>query len=278
MNFKRISIVIILVLLSIPAFSQVDSTFKDTIKEITIYEYDTVYVDSDTIRLTDTIFDIIKSIPKKENKFRLFLSSMVPNSIGVNLNTFIAGNLKEKKLSDSLLYQNVINYSFSFHINYVYNKYLLSIGIGLTPYHEKYHFKQTYYSLSGTNTNGAYDSLLINNEYNAQYYYNYLNLNVLFGRKWKLNKKWFLSLNAGFIADFLVGYKQGNTITSKSKLGKFDISIAFAPHLIYNYEKHRRNFELYLSPFYQHSLLNDTKFPLTSFQKIGIGVGFKFMI
>ena len=36
-----------------------------------------------------------------------------------------------------------------------------------------------------------------------------------------------MSLNMGFITDFLIGYKQGNTENPASSVRKFDISIAF---------------------------------------------------
>lgn len=283
MNFRRICIVIIQILFSVSTFSQIDSTFKDTVKEIIIYEYDTVYIAADTIWLTYTIIDIEKTNTVKKKKFvfprfsfkklRSFLFPIIPNSYGINVAPFVAGNLQEKIVSDSLSSQAVINTSFSMQMNYYSRKYILSIGAGFTPYHEKHHFQRTYYSSNiQTNTFEPYDSLLINMEYSADYYYNYLNLNVLFGRKLKLNKKLFLNLNLGFTADYLIDYKQGNTNIPLSSVRKFDISFIISPHLVY--KKNRRSFEFYLSPFYQHSILQDDKYPKTTFQKMGIEVGF----
>jgi hypothetical protein len=280
MNFKRICILLILFLFSISAFSQVDSTFRDTIQEITIFEYDTVYMQPDTIRLTDTIVDIIKlpSIKKKNHtslNFKSFFSALSPNTFGINFFTFVAGNLQEKKISDSLFSQPIINECYSFRINYNFKKYLFSIGAGFIPYREKYHFLRTYnVSNFKANPSVTYDSLLITKEYTSNFYYNYLNFNVLFGRKWNLNKKWYINLNGICITDFLFGYKQGKTDNPEPNIRKFDISIGFSPYFIY---KFNNKLEIYFSPFYQHSLLNDKKYPFTSFQKMGIGVGFNII-
>ena len=277
MEFKKISIILIQVLFSVSVFSQIDSTLKDPNKEITIYEYDTVYLQPDTIRLTNVIIDTIKTNPIKNEQLvsknnHPFFSAIMPNSVGVKITPFISEIHQNTKISDSLYSQSVINTSFSIQVNYNYNKYILSIGAGFTPYHEKQHFKNTYYSSNlKSSPSGIYDSLLINKEYTANYYYNYLNLNIIFGREWKLNKKWYLSLNAGCIGDYLIGYKQNNTNVTESTVRKFDISLTFTPSLTY---KINRNFEIYISPFYQHSLLDDKKNPNSSAQKMGIGVGF----
>jgi hypothetical protein len=274
MVFRKFCIVIIQILLSISAFSQVDSTFKDTLKEIIVFEYDTVYIEPDTIRITDTITTIIKTTEVKKKK-EYSLAFLNPKSIGFNLLPFFSGNLKNKNISDSLSYQTVINSSLSVQLNYYNKKYFFSIGLGFTPFHEKYQYTGTYYSVDGiTDTTGTYDSLLINKEYTGDYYYQYLNLNILFGKKWNLNKRWNLRLVAGFTSDFLLGYKQGNTKTMRSEIRKFDISIAFSPQIVYTYKKRKQNFEIYISPFYQHSLLANNKYPYTTLQKMGIGVGF----
>ncbi len=274
MDFRKFIIVIIQILLSTTAFSQIDPVSKDSLNEVTIYEYDTVYLEPDTIRVTDTITTIIKATEVKKKK-AYSLAFLAPKSIGFNLLPFISGNLKNKSISDSLSYKTVFNTSFSVQLNYYNKKYLFSIGAGFTPFHEKYQYSGTYYSTDGeTDTTGTYDSLLINKKYTAEYYYQYLNLNILFGKKWKLNKKWNLRLVTGFTTDFLFAYKQGNSETMSSEIRKFDVSIYLSPQIVYNYKKRKRNFEVYLSPFYQHSLLGNNKYPYTTFQKMGIGVGF----
>jgi hypothetical protein len=271
MNYKKICIIIILVLFSISAYSQIDSTFKDTIKEITIYEYDTVYLQPDTIRLTDTIIEMTITKPVDED-LSLF-SSPVLNHWGVSIYPFIEGSNMEQKISDSLYSQTVINLSIYAHLDYQIKKFLLSFGLGFTPYHEKHHYRGTYYSSNiKLSTDGTYDSLLINKEYVSNYYFYYLNMNMLFGRKLKLTDKLSLNLNAACIIDFLFGYKQGNTDKDVSSARKIDVSFAFVPQIVF---KVGEKSEFFISPFYQHSLIQKNKSPYTSFQKMGIGLGFK---
>jgi hypothetical protein len=281
MNYKRVCTLIFQILLAVSVISQVDSSSKDTIKETTIYEYDTIYLQPDTIRITNRILDTTKTNNLKEKKkispdfsksnVHPFLKFITPNSYSIIAGTFIAGKLKEKKLSDSLYSQSVINMCYSFQLNYNSKRYLLSIGAGFSPFHERHYFQYDSYTTNiESNISGIYDSLLITKKYQYDYYYNYLNLNVSFGRKWKINKKWFLNINVVCVADFLVGYIQGDTNNPKYSTRKFDISLGIAPQIVYKFKKKN---EFYLSPSYQHSLLEHKNFPKTSFQEMGLSLG-----
>ncbi|MDF1549932.1 MAG: hypothetical protein P1P88_19050, partial [Bacteroidales bacterium] len=267
-------------------YSQTDSTFRDSIEEIIIYEYDTVYVEADTIRLTDTIFEIVKAKPKKKKKFvfpklpsvnpRLYQFSIIPVSVGLSASSFVGGNFKEHEISDSISTQPVFNAAYLLHLNYNLINYNFSLNVGFSPFHEKYNFKNTYFSPSPTTSPPAnYDSLQIYKEYVANYYYNYLNIYTLIGRDIPLNDKLIISVKGGFSADFLLEYKQGNTPVRNSDVRNFDFSLVLFPQLIYRI---KRNFEFHLSPFYQFSLINDNKYPNTTFRKLGLDLGFNIIL
>jgi hypothetical protein len=288
MTFRIISIASLHILLSISAFSQEKFALIDTSKEVIIYEYDTVYLKPDTIRLTDTIVEFLKTKNNKNQRAhsRLlsrtlfssnsFLSPLTPNYISFNAAPFISGNLQDKNLSDSLVNQTLINKRFSLLWNYLYRKSLFSVGIGFTPYHEKFTNNTSYYSSNAVEISAeSYDSLLIKNEITYNYYYNYLNLYAQYGRVWALDDRLSLSFNIGCIADFLIAYKQGSTQTPGSLVRKFDASIIVTPNISY---KLGYNFSVFIAPFYERSLLTDNKYPYTSFQKMGIGAGFNLFL
>jgi len=267
MNSNRICTSLILLFFSISAFSQIDSTRRDSIEEIIIYEYDTIYIQPDTIRITDTIFEIVKrdsvktikpNVSRNRSSGRgISLKGILPKSIGFSVAPFMF--LNENIPSDTLSSQSVFNANYNFQINYYSKKYLLSIGLGYSPYHERYSSSNKNYSSNqDTSLTGSYDSLLISNNYQINYYYNYLNINLLIGRKFSVSKKLELSLNLGTSVDFLVGYSQGNTSVSDSLVKKYNLSLIFSPQLTY---KIGQNLEFKLSPFYQRSVFEDRKYP-----------------
>jgi hypothetical protein len=280
MNLKGVCLAISQFLLVFSAFSQMDSTFKDSIKEITVYEYDTVYVEPDTIRLTDTIIDVIKINTQKGkehssnfsfSKFISFFSPIVPNSIGINISAFAAGYFRNERIFDTIVSQAIVDWAFSAQMNYEYKKYLFSLGAGYTSYHEKQSYVG-YFSSTSTPTEipGLTDSVLITKIYSLNYYYNYSNLYALIGRKWELARKWNFCLSAGIFTEFLSNFKQGNTSVMKSIVQKFNISITINPRITYHASQ---RMDLYLSPFYQHSFLQQENYPSNIFQKAGISLG-----
>jgi hypothetical protein len=270
MNLKRFIVFCFLFSFSF-SFSTISQI--DSVKEITIYEYDTIYLQPDTIRLIDTVIDIVKIPPinKKKSTFEAYYPPhLILNSFGFHIYSYFAGNLIEERVTDSLYSKPVFNYAISGQINFQKKKLQISVGVGFAPFQEKQYFKYNSYVLK-TDSTGMSDSLLITNKSNYLYHINYLNLNVLIGRKWRVNKKWTLSLDAGFFADILIGYKQGNTNKHSSLIQKVNLSFGLSPTFYY---RERKKTEFFISPFYQHSIMHKKDFPYTTFQKIGIGAGF----
>lgn len=300
MNIKRLCVTLSYAVYSIILFSQETSSLRDTLNEVIVFEYDTVYLKPDTLRVTDTIVEIEKAVSsgKKKSSFNRFfskissqsfltnnalltghsfLSHITPNSISFGVAPYINGNESSVTTANATNSQSVVNKSFALLWNYNYSNFVLSVGTGFTRYHEKQQELLTYYSANiQTNTHEPYDSLFVTDNISSDYYYNYLNVYALFGYSWVFNKKLSLLLSGGFVTDFLIGYKQGNTNNpSSSVIRKTDVRAAFAPSLNY---KITRNFGLFVAPFYQRSLVNDKKYPYSSFQKMGVGAGFNIFL
>ena len=294
MNYRKICFFILPLIFSTTVFSQVTPSLRDTIKETIIFEYDTVYLKPDTIRMTDTILNIIHSKPVKKPKplfhnfsffsrgqttytGSAFTSTFLPNSIGIAIVPFVAGNPTKEHVSDSLTTQPLINVSFCLKLNYMLGKRsIFSVGAGFTPFHEMQHSQRTYYArVPDSNRTDAYDSLLIREERTYNYYYNFLNLYLLYGRKWNVTDNLYVSINAGCTVDLLLDFKQGHTNRQPSETGKFYISLIISPSLSY---KLSNNIEFCLSPFYQHSLGVDKKYPHSFFQKTGVEAGINIIL
>jgi len=283
MKAKRIFVSLTLIFFSFSAFSQIDSTYKDSIEEIIIYEYDTIYIQPDTIRITDTIFDIIKkdslkvSNPQRNRKQRsngsYSMKGFLPRSIGLSVMPFMS--LNPQAPSDTLNPQLVFNMAYHFQLNYYTDKFSISYGMKYIPYHEQFRGHGTSYSSNQDTVNsGSYDSLLVNNNYQVDYYYHYLCLDLIIGRKFIISKKLELNLNLGVSVDFLIGYKQGNTAVSDSMIRKTDFSLLVSPQIIYKINK---KLEFKFSPYYQHAILKDKQYPYLFRQRAGIEAGFNFV-
>jgi hypothetical protein len=285
MNFNRICILLILLFHSYSAFSQVDSIRRDSIEEIIIYEYDTVYIQPDTIRITDTVFDIVKveSVKKTKptrtrrsrNRNRDYtMTGFLPRSICFSAMPFICINSKTP--SDSLEPEQITNLAYHFQLNYYTDRFLISYGLSYTTYHER--FTGQYISFTSkidTITSISYDSIKLTNNYRADYYYNYLGLDLIIGRKFIINKRLYFNLTAGASASLLMGYKQGNTAVVDSMLRKTSFSIILSPQVTY---KISRKFEFKLSPFYKHSIFYEEKYPYSFMQRAGIEIGFNYVL
>ncbi len=375
---KQNCVTLILFLFSFSAFSQIDSLRRDSIEEIVIYEYDTIYFEPETIRKTDTIFssndenslknnlieEIIiyeydtiyiqpdtiritdtifnnaledsvkvlirkrirkfkrkgsfsikglrpiikykydtiyirpeeirikkedslsltkpdKAKNKKKYKFKrkrpdgnYSMTGFLPRSFGFSVTHFVPINPKVP--SDTLSFQNVFNLTYHFQFNYYTDKYLLSIGLGYTPYHERFIGQYTNYEINkSTATEGSYDLLLLTNNYQLDYYSDYLCLNLILGRKIRISKRFKLNLNLGASAEYLFGYKQGSTALQDSLIRKIDFSALFSPQLTYKLNKH---FEFKFSPYYQYAILDDKKHPYSFRQRAGIEIGFNYVL
>ncbi len=284
MNFKRFFVSTTLIFISLSAFSQIDSTRRDSIEEIIIYEYDTIYIQPDTIRITDTIFDIKKRdslrVTRTNKSKRLSsrgnfsMKGFLPKSFGFSVVPYTYFN--PQILPDTLNPQQVLNMSYRFQLNYYTNKYLVSYGLTYTPYHEQFSGNDTIYSSNhDTVYSGSYDSIRIINNYQIDYYYDYLSLDLMLGRKFTLSKKLELNLNIGASAGFLIGYRQGNTAISDSMIRKTNFSLLFSPQLIY---KISRKFEFKLAPFYQNAIFEKKKSPYLLRQRTGFEIGLNYVL
>lgn len=272
----RIWFITICLLYTVSAISQVDSTFSDSVNEIIIYEYDTVYLASDTIRITDTIFDFIKPakeksiiVPSKNNSS--FSGFLVPQSIGLSIATFRSGYFYDKILFDSIQPQSRNNLNYSFRLNYHFKKYNLLFEFGFCPFFEKYNYVQTIHaSTINSSQLGTYDSLLITEKYTVNSQYNYLNFGIYFGRKWEILKRITLKPNVGSVVDFLLNYSKENSNLQAIEKQNFYFSLRINFEIIYKFN-HR--FELNLTPFHQRCIIQCDNHPYTYFQKTGISIG-----
>ncbi len=285
MNSNRICISLILLFFSSSVFSQVDSIRRDSIEEIIIYEYDTVYIQPDTIRITDTIFDIVKADSvkiTKPNRTRrnrqrsrdYTMKGFLPRSLGLSFLPFVYIN--PQSLSDSLKNEQVFNLAYHFQLNYYTDNFLTSYGLAYSSYHERFSGQyDSFTSNIDTILSTSYDSIRVTNNYQLDYYYNYLSLDLILGKKFIITDKFNINLTVGASAGLLMGYKQGNTVVADSMVRKYNLSLIFSLQLTYKISK---KFEFKLSPFYQHAIFNEEKNPYSFKQRVGIEIGFNYVL
>ena len=261
------------IVFNITASAQIPEENKtniDTLKENIIYEYDTIYLAPDTVRITDTIYHLLPLQIKKHHF-----------SIEAVFVPYFYSSFNSQFFSDTLLVKNNLNYNFTLNLVYEKNRYLFSAGIGFSPFHE--HLSKTTSTLSSTSaTNGQqlYDSLLIINDCTTENYYNYLGLQLMIGRKWTYRKLNF-ELKTYLITNLLLNYKAYYpTSEPENEIRKSDVlqsvySVCVSSGFGYQFTK---RIGLNISPFYSYSFSNRHKFPRRAFQSIGIGVGVKFLL
>jgi hypothetical protein len=265
------------------------TVLQDTINETIVYEYDTVYLAPDTIRLTDTIVNYTKPkvTPKKTRSriFRFFssysiFSNFTPSSLELKVSPFAYENFINKQFIDSSENKTGINLSYLVQLNYNIRKFVISASFGFTPFQEKYSFKDSYYSdTRQAGSNESYDSILVYRNNTYVNYYNYLNLSLSFGRTWNISKKIFFKVNISGHSDVLIGHSAnviGDSIKlSSSSARSIDFSVSISPYIGYKINK---TLGIFISPFYQHSLAETDKYPRYTFQKAGIGAGLTFSL
>jgi hypothetical protein len=288
MTTKRIHFSIIILFFSFSAFSQVDSTMKDSIEEIVIYEYDTLYYAPDTIFTSDTIYRVdtifINKNKKKRNRkwIQTFKSirknyqfSIIPRSYSLVGGIFFNGKLEETLQSDSLYFQPNYNYSYSLQLSYNLLAFELLFGIGNSKLNEQFYYYNSYQTQISTSTiSNNYDSLTVDEKIVVNTYYDNLNLYVLLGKRFDLNRrKLFFSFHGGCFADYLLKYEQGNTNISKDQVKNISLSFLFTPKLSIRL---KRNFELYFAPYLKWPLNKSDKFPKNTLNEYGINLGVTF--
>jgi hypothetical protein len=250
-----------------------------------IYEVDTVYMPPDTIRIADTIRNNpprTQSVEKTTNKIQ-YVAKKFSNqwSLGFHILPFISNLFNNISPIDSFSFQKVVNYSYDINIQCGFKNYVIGIGAGITPLHERMNYQGSHGATSAQDALLSYDSLQIANNCTSDNYYNYFNLYLTVGRKWT-GKKIDFGFNASFITDLLMDYKAvlplsspfNNQINSSS-VRKLGFSAAISPYLGFKFGK---TMALILAPFYKYSFSQDHKFPQNNFQNIGISAGLNIFL
>lgn len=288
---KKTCLLLVGLLINFLAISQVETSISDTIVEEIIYEYDTIYLETDTIKLVDTIYiepDTVRIIDtvfqKPERKYtnknvkRFFKRHFVvrkPEIVSFEYNTFL-GEFNDKMINDSVLSKRTLGQSLAGQFDYPICGLLFSIGLEYSFLNEK----QSYQSISLTSSkensvDGNYDSLAVNNSYNAEYYYRYLGLYLYLGKQWEVNQKLALGFSFGVNSSFLSDYEQGNTSVSKNELKDFILSANTSFKATFMLSKY---VGVYFKPFYQYSFFTETKYPSSFTQRLGVGLGLSFFL
>ena len=250
-----------------------NSVKPDSIVETIVYEYDTVYVAPDTLKLTDTIVNYLR-IPEKIKKHNL--------SVGFSILPFISNPFNQVNAIDSFSNQKVFNYSLDVNIGYTLKNYIVSIGAGITPIHERLRYQSSHnVSTSSQVASASYDSLQVNYNCTADNYYDYFNAYLSIGRKWR-SKNFDYGCNISLITDILIDFKAfvpvspplENRIHSTS-VRQLGFSAAVSPYLGYRFGK---KLELFVAPFYKYTFNKDHRYPQNNLQNLGIGVGFNIIL
>ncbi len=243
----------------------------DTTIQTIIYEYDTVYIAPDTVKLTDTI---INYLPAKKN------IKNHPWSVGISVSPFVPNAFNEKNSLDSFSLQRTVNYRVALNLQYDHKNFIYSIGFGITPLHERIHYQGSLAANTQQQLSVPYDSLSINRNCTADNYFNYLNVYLTVGKKW-VKRKIYYAITASIIADFLLDYKaflpvsnQDNQIKASS-VRKFSYATALSPYMGYRFGK---KLELYIAPFYRYTINKKNNYPLNNLNNLGIGAGLNLIL
>jgi hypothetical protein len=232
----------------------------DTIETV-IYEYDTIYVSSDTIRVTDTIinYQSLQPLQVKEKSGHW--------SIGADFLPLFSNFFGEKNVIDSLSFKKFVNYSFNVSLQYSYKRFSVGFGGGITKLHDRIMYQKTYNTLINS------DSLHIVNNCTSDNYFRYANFYLSIGRKWG-KKKIHYALQTSFISDILIDYEAVlplNQVDNKifdTSVRKIGWAIMISPSIIYSLG---RKFDFHISPCYRYTLNKRNLYPLSNLQEVGIG-------
>ncbi len=236
---------------------------RDTIETI-IYEYDTVYVSPDTIRITDTIVNYQTIKP-------LYINMSTQHwSIGANFLVLGSNFFGEKSVIDSFKEKNTINYSYTLNFQYYNKGFMVGLGGGITNIHDRIKYQQIH------NTLIADDSISIVNNCISDNYFRYLNLSLSMGKEWG-KRKIHYALSASFITDILIDYKAVLPISEQvynkifdTSVRKIGLAVMLSPSVIYRIGK---KVDFCISPCYRYTLNKRNFYPLSNLQDLGIGAG-----
>jgi hypothetical protein len=255
---------------------------RDTIHEVIVYEYDTIYVAADTVKLTDTVVHYQiknKQVTSKKNNFDFLNNFNILKSfnerwsLGVGVHTFVSDAFHDTYKVDSFLRKRTLNSTFEFHVNYQADHFKYSLGIGFLPYHEQLKYQKNSFISSTVSSNGSYDSLLIKSNAIADNYYQYLVVFLNLGRRWGKQTVFFV-LNGYISSHILLSSKAIFPISSyvpinSSLIQKIGYQVGFNPCIGF---KIRKQFELTIGPFCDYAILNKKKYPYNDQVTLGLNV------
>lgn len=245
-----------------------DST-RDSLNETIIYEYDTVYVAPDTIRMTDTVVNYLPSPVKPSMNTRSHWA------IAVNYSPYISNFIEHVSPSDSFSVSKTINHETDIQCQYRFHKYLLSFALGYSFLQERIDYKYDHLTTS-ENVSGIYDSLLIKSSGSIHNNYEYINLTVDLGRIWQRDnfnffcnlriKAAFLMMNNSMLPD---NYIKRTELQKTAYLGSIQAGVAYSL---------TKNIQWQLSPFFQYCFSEAQRYPLGNRQVIGLSTGLIFIL
>jgi hypothetical protein len=256
---------------------------NDTIKETIIYEYDTVFIAPDTLKMVDTLVHFLPA-ELKPGKISESPSTTLPIknqwAIGLYFSTTMSGLLDRGPAMDSLSLNRVLNQEYHLQFQLCTDKWIFLLTAGWNPLHEQIHFKDQY-ATTDNYTSGIYDSLLIKSNAVIDNYYDYLSISFGLGRKWETNNFSFFCY-ASFMTELLMGQRaifpvdhQIDTAIPVSLIRKTDFSISVHPGMAYKFSK---KINWLISPYYQYSFSPTGKHPYGNLKTIGMSTGFLFIL
>lgn len=244
----------------------------DTIKETIIYEYDTIFVAPDTIRMVDTIvnYQSVKPVSIKTQTDKALHWSVGTAVLPVFYNFF------EDHKTDSFYIKHNVGTGAELILRASAKKYFYMLRLGLIPIHEEM-ANQNIYLTSVKQNSAYYDSLSVTNNCISNNYYNYLSFAASLGRKWGEGKLYF-SFHLSILTDILVKHDAILPVITKERIAdtsinKFSWGVAVNPCVGYVLSK---RLEIFLSPYYRYSFFQRNKYPNSDLQILSAATGLHF--
>lgn len=242
---------------------------KDTlVTEEVIYEVDTVYLHPDTVSFYDTI---VHYTPKPARKLPIFVE--------VAGSSFVSG-IFDYATIDTLTIRKTVNYSGALTLAYSYKSVFWGINLGLSQLEENIAYGKSFNSSNAQYTqSGYYDSLAYSGNCDYTNYFNYLNVALVFGKKWTGPGKFSYRaiLHAG--CDILLSHSSYSVLSDSenkipladSDLRKFAWYFDLSASIGYRLGKKA---DIFVAPYGKFSLKSGKAYPLSNMAVIGLRLGF----
>jgi hypothetical protein len=250
----------------------------DTVRETVVYEYDTVYVAPDTLRLVDTLVHFLPEEKKVTPEIKPIPAPVKTYhwALGFFFSPSLSGMLDRGPVMDSSSTERVVNMGYHVQVQVGIGKWIYHLAAGWSPIHERIHFNEQYFT-TGNYVSGVYDSLYVKSEAVIDNYYDYLTASLGLGRKWE-TRKFSYFCQASFGVAFLTGHRasflvnhQLNTALPASSIRTTDYSVAIDAGIAYKFSK---RISWQVAPYYQHTIASVGKHPFGNLQILGIRTGF----